>query len=121
MPQWSSNDHERAMYSNTVPWPMHFRQWPHSTKNSVISQSVYTIHRLENCSIESILDTTLEARVQSLAQGSINSDKNFALTMLQSDCTMLITVKPAPCHRYVNAIRISNAENVRPMMMTFNR
>ena len=21
MPRWSSSDHERAMYSNTVPWP----------------------------------------------------------------------------------------------------
>ena len=27
---------ERAMYSNTVPWPMHLGQWPHSLRNHFI-------------------------------------------------------------------------------------
>ena len=27
---------ERAMYSNTVPWPMHLGQWPHSLRNYFI-------------------------------------------------------------------------------------
>ena len=30
------NARERAMYSNTVPWPMHFGQWPHSLRNHFI-------------------------------------------------------------------------------------
>ena len=30
------NARERAMYSNTVPWPMHFGQWPNSLRNHFI-------------------------------------------------------------------------------------
>ena len=30
------NARERAMYSNTVPWPMHLGQWPHSLRNHFI-------------------------------------------------------------------------------------
>ena len=30
------NQRERAMYSNTVPWPMHLGQWPHSLRNHFI-------------------------------------------------------------------------------------
>ena len=32
------NARERAMYSNTVPWPMHLGQWPHSLRNQKIQQ-----------------------------------------------------------------------------------
>ena len=30
------NARERAMYNNTVPWPMHLEQWPHSLRNHFI-------------------------------------------------------------------------------------
>ena len=30
------NARERAMYSNTVPWPMHLGQWPHSLRTHFI-------------------------------------------------------------------------------------
>ena len=47
-PRWSSNDCDRAMYSNTVPWPMHFGQWPHSIKDHINCQSIYNIKAFEN-------------------------------------------------------------------------
>ena len=36
VPPRYNNVHERAMYSNTVPWPMRFVQWPHSLRQHII-------------------------------------------------------------------------------------
>ena len=34
--------HETAMYSNTVPWPMRFGQWPHDNKSYHLANNIHS-------------------------------------------------------------------------------
>ena len=75
VPQWYSNVHERAVHSNTVPWPMRFVQWPQSLRNHVIRRPIYENQAIRKSTQQTMLQ---ECVVFILARQSV---------LMQSGCT----------------------------------
>ena len=48
MPRRCNGDHERAMYSNTVPWPMHVHWAMATLANNNVVLNQYDVQGLEN-------------------------------------------------------------------------
>ena len=74
-PQWSSNDCDRANHSNTVPWPMHFGQWPHSLKDHIIYQTIYQIKAFESRSVRNNAGYTCAITHNAM---QLNAHQNFS-------------------------------------------